>query len=201
MDWDKWIRHHLPESKCALVFWSMQSIASDNVRHEATIAKQQGKLVPVLLEPLTVEQFPMGLYTQQAANIADWKGDPDHADWKKLRREIEAKLTPLWVKRLIDELEAELVAERARRQGIERRDKVLQAQIVKEVQAQQDLERERDAVVDELTTLKAKVEELRRAHSEVEASAAELSQRLSDTERWLLRFARSKILELLFRHQ
>src|SRR6266511_329029 len=57
-DWDTWIRQHLTESKCALVFWSTNSIASDNVRHEATVAKQQGKLIPVLLEQLTAEQFP-----------------------------------------------------------------------------------------------------------------------------------------------
>jgi hypothetical protein len=58
-DWDTWIRQHLNEAKCALVFWSKNSVGSDNVRHEATVAKQQGKLIPVLLDALTVEQFPM----------------------------------------------------------------------------------------------------------------------------------------------
>ena len=68
-DWDTWIRQHLAKSKCAMAFWSATSVLSDNVRHEATVAKQQGKLISVLLEPLTAEQFPMGLYTQQAANF------------------------------------------------------------------------------------------------------------------------------------
>jgi hypothetical protein len=61
LDWDTWIRQHLNRAKCALVFWSVNSIASDNVRHEAMVAKQHGKLVPVMLDALTAEQFPMGL--------------------------------------------------------------------------------------------------------------------------------------------
>ena len=43
-----WIRRHLTQSKCAIVFWSATSVGSDNVRHEAVVAKQQGKLVSIL---------------------------------------------------------------------------------------------------------------------------------------------------------
>ena len=92
-----------------MAFWSATSVSSDNVRHEAMVAKQQGKLISVLLEPLTAEQFPMGLYAQQAANLSGWSGDYDNDQWRKFRREFEAKLTPLWVRRQIDEIEAELV--------------------------------------------------------------------------------------------
>src|SRR5262249_19174689 len=132
VDWDSWIRQHLAQARCAIVFWSTVSVASDNVRHEAAIARHQGKLVPVLLDPLSVEQFPMGLYSQQAANLVGWAGDAEHPEWRKLRREVEAKLRPAWVERQINELEAELVAERARREATERRDSVLQASIVTE---------------------------------------------------------------------
>ena len=75
VDWDTWIRQNLTQAKCAIVFWSPHSVASDNVRHEATVAKQQGKLVPVLLEALSAEQFPMGLYSVQGANLAGWMGE------------------------------------------------------------------------------------------------------------------------------
>jgi len=92
VDWDTWIRQNLARSKCAIVFWSGASVASNNIRHEAAIAKEQGKLIPVLLEPLTVGQFPMGLYTIQAVNLADWNGDLGHEDWRKLSREVKAKL-------------------------------------------------------------------------------------------------------------
>jgi hypothetical protein len=177
IDWDSWIRQHLAKSKCVMAFWSATSVSSDNVRHEATVAKQQGKLISVLLEPLTAEQFPMGLYAQQAANLSGWSGDYSHDEWRKFRREFEAKLTPLWVRRQIDELEAELVGERARREGAERRDRVLQAQIVKEAEAQQDLKRDRDKALDEVAALEATVEKLTRAGADATAREVEAERR------------------------
>jgi hypothetical protein len=116
-DWDTWIREHLASSKCAMVFWSAASVRSRNVRHEATVASQQDKLITVLLEPLTAEQFTMGLYRQQAANLSEWNCDVGHDEWRKLQRAFEAKLMPAWVRRQIDELEAELVAARAVRES------------------------------------------------------------------------------------
>jgi hypothetical protein len=177
MDWDTWIRQHLTKSKCAMAFWSATSASSDNVRHEAMVAKQQGKLISVLLEPLAVDQFPMGLYAQQAANLSGWNGDFGHDEWRKFRREFEAKLTPLWVRRQIDEIEAELVGERARREGAERRDKVLQAQIAKEAEIQQDLKQERDKVLDEVAALNARVEKLTRAGAEAATREVEAERR------------------------
>jgi hypothetical protein len=177
LDWDTWIRQHLAKSKCAMAFWSTASVASDNVRHEATVAKQHGKLISILLEPLTAEQFPMGLWAQQAANLSDWKGDQGHDEWQKLRREYEAKLMPPWVRQMIDEKDAELVAERARREGVERRDRILQTQIGKEVQLQQELKRELDESRHEVAALKQAIAELNQARSEAEAKQAE-AQRL-----------------------
>src|SRR6478672_12963582 len=183
MDWDTWIRQHLIKSKCAMAFWSATSVSSDNVRHEAMVAKQQGKLISVLLEPLTAEQFPMGLYAQQAANLSGWSGDYDNDQWRKFRREFEAKLTPLWVRRQIDEIEAELVGERTRREGAERRDRTMQAQIAKEVEVQQALKRERDDAVDEVVKLKSTVEELTQARANADARVLDLSQRLRNVRK------------------
>ena len=182
IDWDSWIRQHLAKSKCAMAFWSATSVSSDNVRHEATVAKQQGKLISVLLEPLTAEQFPKGLYAQQAANLSDWNGDSGHQEWRKFRREFEAKLTPLWVRRQIDELEAELVGERARREGAERRDRVLQAQIAKEAEAQQDLKRDRDKALDQVAALEATVEKLTRAGADAAEREVEAERRDRDLQ-------------------
>jgi hypothetical protein len=178
MDWDSWIRQHLTKSKCAIAFWSTTSASSDNVRHEATVAKQQGKLISVLLEPLTAEQFPLGLYAQQAANLSGWNGDYSHDEWKKFRREFETKLTPLWMRRQIDELEAELVGERARREGVERRDRTMQAQIAKEVEVQQAFKRERDEALDQVAAQKTTVEELTQARADAKARQAENQQAL-----------------------
>ena len=178
LDWDSWFRQHLAKCKCAMAFWSAASVASDNVRHEAVVAKQQGKLISVLLESLTAQQFPMGLYAQQAANLADWNGDLNHKEWRKLRREYEAKLIPTWVRQQLDELEAELVGERARRDGVERRDKTLQAQIAKEAQAHQDLKREFDKSLDEVATAKANLVELSQRLDEANAQISASARRI-----------------------
>jgi hypothetical protein len=182
VDWDTWIRRHLAESKCAIVFWSSTSAASDNVRHEATIAKQQGKLIAALVEPLTAEQFPMGMYSQQAANLIGWHGDLNDAEWGKLRGEVEAKLIPRWMQPRIDELEAELTAERARREGAESRSRALRAQIAKEAEGDEDLRHERDKALDEVTALRATVQQLNRALSEANAQVAQVNQRATEVD-------------------
>jgi TIR domain/PAN domain len=211
LDWDSWIRQHLTKSKCAIAFWSAASVASKNVRHEARIADEQGKLIPVLLEPLTTQQFPMGLHAQQAANLVGWNGDLNHDEWRKLRREYEAKLMPPWVRQMIDEKDAELVSERARRQGAERRDKILQAQIAKEAETQQELKRDLDSALDEGAALKATVDTLTRVRSEAESREAdnlrqvaalkatvdEVTQARSDAEQRLSKLRQTKAKEIV----
>jgi hypothetical protein len=182
LDWDTWIRQHLNEAKCALVFWSTSSVGSDNVRHEATVAKQQGKLIPVLLDPLTVEQFPMGLYSTQGADLTNWTGGEQEQSWSTLKQQVEFKLTPLWVRRLIDGMEAELVAERARREGAERRDRTLRDQIIKEAQAQQQLRHERDDAMHELAAVKSQVETLRQSKAKSDRDRDEKALRIEQLE-------------------
>jgi hypothetical protein len=182
LDWDTWIRQHLNEAKCALVFWSKDSVASDNVRHEATVAKQQGKLIPVLLDPLTVEQFPMGLYSTQGADLTNWTGGEQEQSWSTLKQQVEFKLTPLWVRRFIDGMEAELVAERARREGAERRDRTLRDQIIKEAQARQQLSHERDDAMHELGAVKSQVETLRQRNAKWDRDHDEMARRIEQLE-------------------
>jgi hypothetical protein len=154
IDWDTWIRQHLAQSKCALVAWSKNSVGSDNVRHEAKIAKDQYKLLPVMIDDLAAEEFPMGLYVFQSAQLAHWNGNPHDDAWLRVLRQIEAKLTPLWVKQSIDQLEAELDAERGRREAAERRDRTLRDQIGKEASIQADLKHERDRALEETAAVK-----------------------------------------------
>ena len=154
-NWDTWIRAELTKSKCAVVFWSAASAASDNVSHEATVAKRQGKLISVFLEPLMEVDIPLGLYAQQAANLSEWSDDRSDGEWCKFREAVEAKLTPRWVQEKVGSLDAELEGERARRESAEGHEKTLRAQISKEAKIQQDLKRERDqalAAVEDLKT-------------------------------------------------
>jgi TIR domain/PAN domain len=159
IDWDTWIRGELGKAKCAVVCWSAASAASDNVRHEATVAKRQGKLISVFLEPLTELDIPLGLYAQQAANLASWNGDYADDQWRKFRDAVEAKLTPPWVQEKIGQLDAELEGERVRRESAEVHEKAVRAQISKEAKIQQDLKRERNHALTEVGELRAAVED------------------------------------------
>ena len=181
-DWDTWIRQRLNESKCAIVVWSVNSVVSDNVRHEATIARQHNTIVPVLLDPIAADQFPMGLYTVQAANLCSWSGDAGDGEWLKLLSQVESKLTPAWVRRTLDTLEAELVAERARRETAERRDRTLREQIAKEADARQQLRGDLADAVEQIAQLKVRAEAADRERTTEDPQVTELARQLAAAE-------------------
>lgn len=68
-DWDSWIRERLHGSSCVIVLWTKASIASANVRHEAIVAREAGKLLPVMVDELKPADFPMGLYMVQGVIV------------------------------------------------------------------------------------------------------------------------------------
>lgn len=91
VDWDTWIRSKLTNCKAAIVLWSKASIASPNVRHEAIVARDAGKLIPAMIENLTPEDFPMGLYLLQGVQLQDWR-NPDAKGMHRLLAEVETRL-------------------------------------------------------------------------------------------------------------
>jgi hypothetical protein len=105
-NWDEWIRQYLDAPRCVVVFWSEASVKSDNVVHEATVAKKAGKLIPVLLDPIGPNEFPMGYYTTQGLI---WPPSGDSAPtFRRLRDEIEAKAMRRWMRRKLAELEGQV---------------------------------------------------------------------------------------------
>ncbi len=76
VDWDHWIKAQLDRSRCAIVFWTANSAASVNVRHEVAIARKQGKLLQVLLDPLDEHDLPMGTLTDQAVKLMNGAATP-----------------------------------------------------------------------------------------------------------------------------
>lgn len=68
-DWDSWIRDELSGSRLVIALWTKSSVASPNVRHEAIIAREAGKLLPVMVDALKPTDFPMGLFMVQALMI------------------------------------------------------------------------------------------------------------------------------------
>ena len=68
-DWDSWIRDELSGAKLVITLWTKSSVASPNVRHEAIIAREAGKLLPLMVDDLKPTDFPMGLFMVQALSI------------------------------------------------------------------------------------------------------------------------------------
>jgi len=90
-DWDTWIREKLANCKVAIVLWSRDSVKSDNVRHEALVARKAKKLLPAMIDSIEAEDLPMGLYVVQATNMTDWRS-ADSAGLAQLVAEVESRV-------------------------------------------------------------------------------------------------------------
>jgi len=91
-DWNTWIGQKLADSKVCVVLWSAVSVASRNVVHEATIAAERGALIPAVIAPLKPEQFPMGFYTVQAADLTSFRGQAGHEGMARLIAAVHERL-------------------------------------------------------------------------------------------------------------
>jgi TIR domain-containing protein len=92
-DWDSWIRERLAGAKLVVTLWTRSSVASPNVRHEAIIAREAGKLLPVMVDELAPTDFPMGLFLVQALMIGRTAGS-FRANGGRLLQEVEARIGP-----------------------------------------------------------------------------------------------------------
>ena len=90
-DWDSWIRERLTGAKLVVVLWTKASVASPNVRHEAIIAREAGKLLPVMVDELKPTDFPMGLFMVQALSIGR-SARQFHAVRAKFLDEVRARI-------------------------------------------------------------------------------------------------------------
>ena len=154
IDWDRWIHARLDQSRCVIVFWTANSAASRNVRHEVAIAAEDGKLLQVMLEPLAMRDLPMGTLADQAAKLMDWRGDATDPEWAKLIAAVEDKATPQWLRQKVHGLEIALIGERQRVSEADTKARTLEEAHAREVAAQGDLRRERDKLKDERDQLK-----------------------------------------------
>jgi hypothetical protein len=148
-NWNQWIKAQLERSPCVIVFWTANSVLSDNVMHEVEIARKDGKLIQGLLDPLDTRDLPMGLLADQAARLMDWDGNASHAEWLKLIAAAEEKATPKWLRQKVVSLEVAVKGERQRLSEADAKVRALEEAYTHEVAAQGDLRRERDAFRDE----------------------------------------------------
>ncbi|MDZ4777523.1 MAG: toll/interleukin-1 receptor domain-containing protein, partial [Alphaproteobacteria bacterium] len=84
--WADFLAEKLSQSKAALVLWSTTSTSSQWVREEARLARDRGKLIPVMIEECAP---PFGFGEIQAANLASWNGEADNPHWKLLLEGIQ----------------------------------------------------------------------------------------------------------------
>jgi hypothetical protein len=79
--WDELIERELANVCCVVVLWSATSVNKQWVKAEATEAQARGILVPVLIENV---KPPLAFRQIQAASLADWRGERDHAGFQQL---------------------------------------------------------------------------------------------------------------------
>lgn len=83
--WADYIEGKLSACKSVIVLWSAHSTGSQWVREEARMGRDKGKLIPALLDGSSA---PFGFGEVQAANLSNWNGDPNHADWVRFSNAV-----------------------------------------------------------------------------------------------------------------
>ena len=79
------------EAKAAVVVWSESAAASEWVRAEADVARNQKKLIQTALDDVMP---PLPFNQIQCAMLGDWNGSPDHPGWRKVRESLIALCGP-----------------------------------------------------------------------------------------------------------
>ena len=78
--WADHIEQKLAQCKALIVLWSEHSTKSQWVREEARMGRDKGVLIPVMMDG---SQAPFGFGEVQSANLANWSGAHDDANWKR----------------------------------------------------------------------------------------------------------------------
>ena len=98
--WNAEIDAALLGAAVVVVLWSEKSVASDWVKHEASIAQSRGVLVPVTIRQCTL---PLSLASVQSIDLVDWDGSESAPKFSEFLRAL-----------------AQLVSRRKRRKAIRR---------------------------------------------------------------------------------
>ncbi|HKR25632.1 MAG TPA: toll/interleukin-1 receptor domain-containing protein, partial [Allosphingosinicella sp.] len=81
------ITEQIGAARAAIVVWSESAAASEWVRAEADVARNQKKLIQTSLDG---RQPPMPFNQIQFAQIGDWRGEDDHPGWRKVKESLAA---------------------------------------------------------------------------------------------------------------
>src|SRR5690348_2927627 len=69
--WEATIEKALREAKAVIVCWSPASVGSENVRAEARVAREDGRLIQVFLKACTP---PLFFGERQGFDLSGWRG-------------------------------------------------------------------------------------------------------------------------------
>ena len=70
--WEATIERALRDAKSVIVCWSPASVASENVRSEARVARNDGRLIQVFLKPC---EPPLFFGERQGVDVGGWRGN------------------------------------------------------------------------------------------------------------------------------
>lgn len=85
------ITEKIGSAKAAIVVWSEDAAASEWVRAEADVARNQRKLIQTSIDG---RMPPMPFNQIQFAAIGDWAGESDHPGWIKVKASLTALCGP-----------------------------------------------------------------------------------------------------------
>ena len=88
-DYTSVIETELQQAKAVIVVWTQGSAASTFVRDEAGRARDEGRLVPVLLDRVNI---PLGFGSFQAEDFTRWNGGADAPQMQILEESLKAKI-------------------------------------------------------------------------------------------------------------
>ena len=84
---DEVIAEALGNAKCVVVLWSKESVKSEWVKEEASVAKRRKILVPALIDDV---ELPLGFGLIQAADLTEWEQGNPHSDFDSMIEAIAA---------------------------------------------------------------------------------------------------------------
>jgi TolB-like protein len=82
--WEATIEQALRNARSVVVCWSPTSVESENVRSEARVAREDGRLIQVFVKPC---QPPLFFGERQGVDLSKWRGN---ADDPRIREVVEA---------------------------------------------------------------------------------------------------------------
>lgn len=85
--WTDVIGQAIQEARAVVALWSQHSVTSAWLLDEASLARDQNKLIPVLIEQV---EPPLGFRQIQSADLTRWNGRADHPDFLLLLDGVKA---------------------------------------------------------------------------------------------------------------